>query len=118
MADQTIFEVVPEVKEAQTIVIPEAITIPDTRYAAPSGTLAPGDVFTINCSLVDKDGNAKVFGEFTGLKVTIPDPGDGNEWLAVMYLNFVNSKLPSAQPVNPDPIMRSKRENPRTSVVG
>jgi hypothetical protein len=100
MSDPVIVEVVPETKEAQTIVIPASISIPDTRVAPPSGTLVKGDILTIVGTLVDKDGNPKKFGEADGLKIIIPDAGEGKEYLGVLYLNFVISNIP---PVTAEP---------------
>ena len=92
-----IYEVSTEVKEEELVIIPRTIKMPEVRYAAPSGTLAKGDVFKGTFVLEDKDGNIKPL-QIDGLKVVMSDWPDAEdeEILAVLYMNFVVSKKPSA----------------------
>ena len=88
-----IYEVSTTTKEPETIIIPRTIEMPELRYAAPTGTLAQGDVIEGTITLKDKDGNVKPL-EFDGFKITMSDWPDAidEEILAVLYMNFVVSK--------------------------
>lgn len=90
------YEVTTTTTPDSTIVLPPQISFPEVRYAAPSGTLALGDVIEGVITLKDSSGNVKPL-EFEGFKVTINDwPTDPNqEILAVLYMNFaVSNKMP------------------------
>lgn len=79
-----------------TIIIPSQIVFPEVRYAAPSGTLALGDVIEGVITLKDSSGNVKPL-EYEGFRVCINDwPQDPDqEVLAVLYLNFaISNKMP------------------------
>ena len=96
-----IYEVTTAVKPEESVVIPKQIVMPEVRYAAPSGTLAKGDVFKGSFILEDKDGNIKPL-QIDGLKVVMSEwpEAEDEEILAVLYMNFVVSKKPVA-PVVP-----------------
>ena len=97
-----IYEVSTEIKPSESIIIPETISLPQLRYAAPAGTLAKGDTIEGTVTLKDKDGNVKPL-EFDGFKVTMSDWPDAldEEILAVLYMNFVVSKKPTNAPIVP-----------------
>ena len=96
MADM--YEVITDVAPAETIVIPPKVVLPELRWAAPSGTLAQGDVIEGHFTLTDKDGNVKPM-EFDCFRVILKDWPEGNkEILGVFYVNFVVSDLPEVVP--------------------
>ena len=110
MADENVYEVTTEVKPEQTIVIPPQVSVPDVRWAIPSGTLAQGDVVNLVATLKDKDGNPKPL-EFPALQISYTDwPSDPTqEILAIFYLTHViSTKSPviqdDATPPPTDPI--------------
>ena len=92
MSDENVYEVTTEVTPEQTVVIPPQVTVPDIRWAAPSGTLAQGDTLNVVATLTDMSGNPKYL-EFPNLQVVYRDwPSDPNqEILGVFYLNHVVS---------------------------
>jgi len=100
-----IYETTTEVASDSTVIVPGHVILPEVRYAAPSGTLAQGDVITGSISLVDKDGNPKPL-DFDGkFKVTLKDwPSDSSqEILSVLYMNFViSNKAPSIPVPSPE----------------
>lgn len=78
------------IEPAKVINIPETVTLPDLRYAFPSGTLAKGDLVVCNFRVTDKDGIDKVL-PVSRFRVRIKEwPADPQqEILAVSYLHFV-----------------------------
>ena len=87
-----LYEVTTDVLPQEVQVIPEQIVVPQLRFAAPSGTLAQGDIISGTFNVTDKNGNSKPL-ELDAFKITLKDwPTDPNqEILGVFYLNFTIS---------------------------